>query len=118
MLDSSKLRLFILVECITYYFSSSGLDKAELSFSSQAQYLAVNEASVSWLIDKISDDLDFKKDTAVHRFRGNIIVEGCKAFDEMQWKHVRIGNNNFKVNCFFDHAIDLKYIAIKLFNDR
>ncbi|XP_024872863.1 molybdenum cofactor sulfurase 3 isoform X2 [Temnothorax curvispinosus] len=75
-----------------------GLDKAELSFSSQAQYLAVNEASVSWLIDKVSDDLDFEKNTAVHRFRGNIIMEGCKAFDEMQWEHVRIGNNKFKVN--------------------
>ncbi|XP_012536309.2 molybdenum cofactor sulfurase 3 [Monomorium pharaonis] len=75
-----------------------GLDQAELSFSSQAQFLAVNEASVSWLIDKVSDDLDFKKDTVMHRFRGNIIVEGCEAFDEMQWEHVRIGNNTFKVN--------------------
>lgn len=81
----------------TYYFSLTGLDKTELSFSSQAQYLAVNEASVSWLTDKVSDDLDFKKNTAVHRFRGNMIVEGCKAFDEMQWKYVRIGKNNFKV---------------------
>lgn len=89
--------LVILVEYITYYFSFTGLDKTELSFSSQAQYLAVNEASVSWLIDKVSDDLDFKRDTAVHRFRGNIIVGGCKAFDEMQWEYVHIGNNNFKV---------------------
>ncbi|KYM94650.1 Molybdenum cofactor sulfurase 1 [Cyphomyrmex costatus] len=75
-----------------------GLDKTELSFSSQAQYLAINEASVSWLNDKVSHDLDFKKDTAVHRFRGNIIVEGCEAFDEMKWKHICIGNNNFEVN--------------------
>ncbi|XP_020287531.1 molybdenum cofactor sulfurase 3 [Pseudomyrmex gracilis] len=75
-----------------------GLDKAELSFSSQAQYLMINEASVSWLIAKISDDLDFEKDTAIHRFRGNIIVEGCSAFDETQWKHIRIGNNHFKIN--------------------
>ncbi|EGI67560.1 Molybdenum cofactor sulfurase 3 [Acromyrmex echinatior] len=70
-------------------------DKAELS--NQASYLAVNEASVSLFIDKISDDLNFQKDI-VHQFRANIIVEGCEAFDEMQWKHVRIGNNNFKVN--------------------
>jgi len=47
-------------------------------------------------IDKISDDLNFQKDI-VYQFRANIIVEGCEAFDEMQWKHVRIGNNNFKV---------------------
>ncbi|KYN27886.1 Molybdenum cofactor sulfurase, partial [Trachymyrmex cornetzi] len=73
----------------------NGLDKALLS--NQASYLAVNEASVSWFIDKISDDLNFQKDI-VHQFRANIIVEGCEAFDEMQWKHVRIGNNNFNVN--------------------
>ncbi|XP_011645423.1 molybdenum cofactor sulfurase 1 [Pogonomyrmex barbatus] len=75
-----------------------GTNKAELSFSSQAQYLAINEGSVSWLIDKVFDDSEFKKDTAVHRFRGNIIIGNCKAFDEMQWEYVRIGNNNFKVN--------------------
>ncbi|EFN72786.1 Molybdenum cofactor sulfurase [Camponotus floridanus] len=75
-----------------------GLNKADLSFSNQAQYLVINEASVSWLIDKISDDTDFKKDTSIHRFRGNIIVKGCNAFDELQWEYIRIGNNNFKVN--------------------
>lgn len=78
-------------------FFFAGLNKADLSFSNQAQYLVINEASVSWLIDKISDDTDFKKDTSVHRFRGNIIVKGCNAFDELQWEYIRIGNNNFKV---------------------
>lgn len=52
---------------------------------------------MSWLIDKVSDNSDFNKETAVHRFRGNIIVEGCSAFDEMQWKCISIGDNNFKV---------------------
>lgn len=80
----------------TISFFLAGLE-AELSFSSQAQYLLINNASVSWLIDKVSNDSDFKKNTAVHRFRGNIIVENCDAFDEMQWQHIRIGDNNFKV---------------------
>jgi len=40
-------------------------------------------------------------------------MEGCKAFDEMQWEHVRIGNNNFKVWIFYiDQTIDLKYHVI------
>lgn len=78
-------------------FLFAGLDKEELSFSNQAQYLVINEASILWLIDKISDDIDFKKDTTVYRFRGNIIVKGCNAFDEQQWEYIRIGNNNFKV---------------------
>ncbi|EFN88009.1 molybdenum cofactor sulfurase 1 [Harpegnathos saltator] len=81
----------------SYSRQKKGSDK-ELSFSSQAQYLAINEASVSWLIDKVTDGIDFKKDTVVHRFRGNIIIKGCNAFEEIQWQHIRIGNNNFKVN--------------------
>ncbi|XP_029165139.1 molybdenum cofactor sulfurase 1 isoform X2 [Nylanderia fulva] len=75
-----------------------GINKTELSFSSQAQYLAINETSVSWLVDRVSDNTDFNKDTTIHRFRGNIIIKGCDAFDEMQWEFIRIGNNNFKVN--------------------
>jgi len=92
-----------------YYISFAGENTAELSFSSQAQYLLINQASVSWLSDKVVDDLDFKKDTAVHRFRGNIIVEGSDAFNETQWKHVRIGNNNFKVRTFL--LIDPRCVA-------
>jgi len=83
-----------------YYIFFAGENTAELSFSSQAQYLLINRASVSWLSDKVTDDLDFKRDTVVYRFRGNIIVDGNDAFDEIQWKHVRIGNNNFKVRTF------------------
>ncbi|XP_043250230.1 molybdenum cofactor sulfurase 1 [Colletes gigas] len=71
-------------------------NKPELSFSSQAQYLLINKASVLWLSDKVSDT-EVQKDTIIHRFRGNIILSGCEAFEESQWKHVKIGNNNFMV---------------------
>ncbi|XP_043587723.1 molybdenum cofactor sulfurase 1 [Bombus pyrosoma] len=70
--------------------------KTELSFASQAQYLVINKASVSWLSDKISDT-GFQKDTIIHRFRGNIILSGCEAFEETKWKHVYIGKNSFVV---------------------
>lgn len=81
-----------------YYlvFLITGSEKTKLSFSSQAQYLVINEASVLWLINKIPNSLDLKKNTIMHRFRGNIILKGCNAFDEIQWKEIRIGNNNFK----------------------
>lgn len=70
--------------------------KPELSFSSQAQYLLINKASVLWLSDKISDK-EVQKDTIIHRFRGNMILNGCKAFEETEWKHVYIGKNSFLV---------------------
>ncbi|OAD59180.1 Molybdenum cofactor sulfurase 1 [Eufriesea mexicana] len=70
--------------------------KSELSFSSQAQYLLINKASALWLSDKISDS-KVQKDTIIDRFRGNMILSGCEAFDETKWKYISIGKNNFEV---------------------
>ncbi|XP_076249383.1 molybdenum cofactor sulfurase [Calliopsis andreniformis] len=70
--------------------------KPELSFSSQAQYLLINKASILWLSDKVSDT-DIQKDTIIDRFRGNIVLSGCEAFEETQWKYIFIGGNNFVV---------------------
>ncbi|KZC08040.1 Molybdenum cofactor sulfurase 1 [Dufourea novaeangliae] len=71
-------------------------NKPELSFSMQAQYLLINRASVSWLSEKISDT-EVQKDTIIHRFRGNMILSGCEAFEEAQWKNICIGKHNFVV---------------------
>ncbi|XP_033329340.2 molybdenum cofactor sulfurase [Megalopta genalis] len=70
--------------------------KPDLSFSSQAQYLLINKASVLWLGDKVPDT-KVQKDTIIHRFRGNMVLSGCEAFAETQWKYVCIGKNKFSV---------------------
>ncbi|CAL7939179.1 unnamed protein product [Xylocopa violacea] len=70
--------------------------KPELSFSSQAQYLVINKTSVLWLSDKISDT-EVQKDTIIQRFRGNMILSGCEAFEETEWKQIYIGKNVFEV---------------------
>ncbi|XP_078038329.1 molybdenum cofactor sulfurase [Augochlora pura] len=70
--------------------------KPELSFSSQAQYLLLNKASVSWLSDKVPDT-KVQKDTIMHRFRGNMVLSGCEAFEETKWTCVCIGKNKFAV---------------------
>ncbi|KAK2584974.1 hypothetical protein KPH14_008505 [Odynerus spinipes] len=75
-----------------------GLYNPELSFSSQAQYLVLNEESISWLCSRINDTEDFNKDTVLHRFRGNIVLSNCKAFEEFSWKTIRIGNIKFQIN--------------------
>ncbi|XP_014598699.1 PREDICTED: molybdenum cofactor sulfurase 1 isoform X1 [Polistes canadensis] len=74
------------------------LNNPKLSFTSQAQYLLLNEESILWLCSKITDTQDFNKNTVVHRFRGNIILSGCKAFEELQWKVIQIGKIKFQVN--------------------
>nr|XP_003703471.2 PREDICTED: molybdenum cofactor sulfurase 1 isoform X1 [Megachile rotundata] len=77
--------------------NKKGNNKPELSFSSQAQYLLINKASVLWLANRVSDK-EVQKETIIHRFRGNIILSGCEAFEETQWKHMQIGKNSFTVS--------------------
>ncbi|KAH0560402.1 molybdenum cofactor sulfurase 3 [Cotesia glomerata] len=73
------------------------LDDGELSFSSQAQYLLVNSASVQWLVDQLPGDSDCDKNTVLDRFRGNFVVDGAEAFEEIEWKKVSIGKHSFEV---------------------
>jgi len=45
------------------------------------------------------DDLNSKLDVAVpmKRFRPNLVVNGCNAFDEDNWKRLRVGDLIFRV---------------------
>ncbi|XP_008546797.1 molybdenum cofactor sulfurase 3 [Microplitis demolitor] len=72
-------------------------DGGELSFSSQAQYLLINRTSVRWLIDQIPEDSDCDKKTILNRFRGNFIVDGADAFEEIDWRRIVIGKTFFEV---------------------
>ena len=77
------------------FFVENG--KPELSFASQSQYLLINEDSIRWLADRISEDSECNKNTILQRFRGNFVVEGCEPFAEINWKSVQIENCHFKV---------------------
>ncbi|XP_029046402.1 molybdenum cofactor sulfurase 3 isoform X2 [Osmia bicornis bicornis] len=88
-----NLRLIRQSDCDS---NKKGNNKPELSFSSQAQYLLINKASVLWLSDKVSGK-EVQKDTIIHRFRGNIILSDCEPFEETHWKHMYIGKNSFAV---------------------
>ena len=37
-------------------------------------------------------------DNLIHRFRGNLVVNGGNAFEEEQWKLIKIGNIIFHVS--------------------
>lgn len=74
------------------------IESPELSFASQGQYLLINEASISWLADRIPEGSECERSSILHRFRGNIIVTGCAAFEETTWKSIRIGMCDFEVN--------------------
>lgn len=75
----------------------------QISLANQAQFLIINEESVRWLTEKVSDweETDFNNEDdfqkIVDRFRGNLIVENVEAMTENTWKSLMI------------NGIDLKY---------
>lgn len=46
----------------------------------------------------IQENTDTNIDNLASRFRGNLIIDGSKPFDEDEWKTVLIGHHSFKVN--------------------
>uniref|UniRef100_A0A1B6ED13 MOSC domain-containing protein n=1 Tax=Clastoptera arizonana TaxID=38151 RepID=A0A1B6ED13_9HEMI len=73
-------------------------DNVKLSLANQAQFLIITEASVGWLADQIQDTSSCSKESMLHRFRSNFVVQGkITAFGEQNWSQVHVGNNEFKV---------------------
>ncbi|MBF0278339.1 MAG: MOSC domain-containing protein [SAR324 cluster bacterium] len=62
-----------------------------VSFADAYPYLLIAEASL--------DDLNsrLEKPLPMNRFRPNLVVSGCRSFEEDQWKRIRIGRIEFRV---------------------
>jgi uncharacterized protein YcbX len=62
-----------------------------VSFADGFPVLLISQASL--------DDLNSRLDTPVpmNRFRPNLVVQGCEAFAEDNWRRVRIGSTEFTV---------------------
>ena len=61
------------------------------SFSDGFPFLLISRASIEFLQNKLSFDLD------VRRFRPNIVVDGCEAFAEDSWRQIRVGEIEFQL---------------------
>lgn len=66
-------------------------DGDRASFSDGFPFLIISQASVDFLSEKLGRHL------AVERFRANIVVSGCEAFAEDQWKKIKINGVEFDV---------------------
>lgn len=75
-----------------------GANTPGLSLSNQAQYLMLNMASIDWFADILQERAAFLKEGLLERFRSNLVVESTNAFEENEWKTLRIGSMNFKVD--------------------
>ena len=61
-----------------------------VSFADGFPILVISQASLGDLNSRLSNPV------TMQRFRPNIVVEGCNAFDEDQWRNVKIGNVEFE----------------------
>jgi len=67
-----------------------------ITFNDAAPLHLISEASVNDL------NLHLEKPVTIHRFRPNIVIKGCKAYEEETWKQIKIGT------CLFDVAVRTK----------
>lgn len=69
-----------------------------LALANEAQFLLISEPSVKLLMSYV-EDWDIIEDTEniVNRFRGNLIVDNIEAFEENEWKSLKIGKNEFEI---------------------
>lgn len=61
-----------------------------VSFADGFPILVISQASLDDLNSRLINPV------TMQRFRPNIVVEGCDAFDEDQWRNITIGNVNFE----------------------
>ena len=68
-----------------------GREHDKVSFADQCPLLLISAASLADLNSRLD------KQISMQNFRPNLVVDGCQAYAEDQWKFVRIGDVEFEV---------------------
>jgi uncharacterized protein len=71
-------------------------DEHHTNFTNVAQFLVVSEESYEKTRDEVIARGKSSKRIELGCFRGNIVVRGCKAFEEETWARFRIGEVEFQ----------------------
>ncbi|CAG5130898.1 unnamed protein product [Candidula unifasciata] len=87
---------------------STELDKPKLSMANESQLVLLSRASVRELQKKMVEIIDvndtedtnvstapadISEDKLVLRFRGNLVIDGGKSFEEEEWSSIQVGQN-------------------------
>lgn len=91
---------FLSIQCKLVFFPENEFRQVDLEYAKQGVRTAFSDGFPLLLISQASlDDLNSKLDVAVpmKRFRPNLVVNGCNAFDEDNWKRLRVGDLIFRV---------------------
>ncbi len=66
---------------------------SQVGFADAYPLLLISQQSLNHLNQKLTKN----NQVVMSQFRPNIVVDGCKSFDEDQWNHIRIGEVEFEV---------------------
>ena len=82
--------VFMEEDCVRPVYPDSDRTST-VGFADRFPLLLISEASIDFLNQHLS------KQVNALRFRPNIVVSGCGAFEEDQWQRIRIGNVEFEL---------------------
>jgi uncharacterized protein len=94
------LTAYLEKECRLYFMPDKTLRQVDLSYAKPNDIVGFADAYPFLLISEASlEDLNqrLEKPVLMNRFRPNLVVSGCKPFEEDTWKWIRIGKIPFKV---------------------
>ena len=97
---ASWLSQFLQIECRLVFFPDNEIRIVDQTYAQENDRTAFSDGFPILLISEASlDDLNSKLDSPVSmaRFRPNLVVKGCDAFAEDDWKLIKIGDLTMRV---------------------
>jgi len=94
------LSFFLNKECRLVYFPEQEVRQVDPNYAQAGDNTAFSDGFPLLLISQASlDDLNQRLETPVSmaRFRPNIVISGCEAFAEDDWKTININHINFRI---------------------
>ena len=91
---------FLAIDCRLVFFPEDAVRAVDPHYAQASDRTAFSDGFPLLLIAQASlDDLNNRLDTpiAMARFRPNVVVSGCEAFAEDDWRRIRIGDISFRV---------------------
>ena len=95
---------FLSVNCRLVYFPDTEFRQVDLNYAKKGERIAFSDGFPLLLISESSLDdlnqrliLEQQPPITMNRFRPNLVVSGCDAFAEDDWKKMRIGDITFRI---------------------
>lgn len=91
---------FLSTDCKLVYFPDDEFRQVDLKYAKLGERTAFSDGFPLLLISQASlDDLNQRMEQPIPmaRFRPNLVVSGCDAYEEDQWKRIKIGEVTFRL---------------------